>query len=262
MSPVFQQAAFDALRLAYRYEAWDTPSAALAQVVQSLRGGARVGANVTVPHKARVAQYVDRVSDEVRATGAVNTIVREPDGTLSGHNTDVQGFADALRADGGVAVAGARVVVLGAGGAARAVVYALLRNGATHVTLVNRSRSRADAFVADFGDARLVAIRAEPLPPCDLIVNCTTVGMAHSSTAGISPLAAEQIPPGITVVDIVANPLVTPLMRDAQARGCRVLGGLPMLVRQGAAAFTLWTGQPAPLSVMISAAQTAMVRTS
>lgn len=265
VSPAFQQAAFDALGLAFRYEPWDTRPEDLAAVVASLRAGERVGANVTVPHKQAVLALVDTVSDEARATGAVNTIVRR-DGRLIGANTDIGGFLDALRSDGGFEPQGVRAVVLGAGGAARAVVYALLAAGAERVWVHNRTRVRAAALVEALsrGDGRLAVAEDDlagphsPLRGCDLLVNCTTLGMAHSSSADAAYLAAEQIPPEVFVCDIVANPPETPLLARARRRGCRTLGGLPMLVRQGAASFTLWTGRPAPIDVMFAAARRAM----
>jgi shikimate dehydrogenase len=221
-----------------------------------------VGANVTVPHKAAVARLVDVLGPEARATGAVNTVVRAGS-RLHGHNTDVPGFLAALREDGGCDPAGARAVVLGAGGAARAVSFALLAAGAAAVRVYNRTPERAAALVAALGDAggRLTVAAGDAgaaVQGCDLIVNCTTLGMAHGPAAAASPLTVTEIPPDAFVCDIVANPLVTPLLAAAQSRGCRTLGGLPMLVRQGAAAFTLWTGQPAPVAVMFAAARRAM----
>ena len=262
ISPAFQQAAFDTLGLPWRYEAWDTSLDALPAVLDSLRAGERAGANVTVPHKEAVARLVNTLSPEAAATGAVNTVVRA-DGGLRGHNTDITGFLDALRQDGGFDPGGARAVVLGAGGAARAVVYALLQAGAASIAVYNRSPERAAALVVALGEngGRLAVAAGDvgaAVRDRDLIVNCTTLGMAHGATADASPLAGEEIPPGAFVCDIVANPLVTPLLALARARGCRTLGGLPMLVRQGAAAFTLWTGQPAPVQVMFAAAARAM----
>lgn len=259
VSPVFQQAAFDAVGLAWRYQAWDTPPERLAGMVASLREGERVGANVTVPHKQAVVPLLDEIREEARTTGAVNTIVRR-DSRLIGYNTDIEGFSAALREDGAFDVMNKRACVLGAGGAARAVVYALLRDGAACVTLHNRTPARAEAVLdaLDRGDGRLRVAPGDAAVAAresDLIVNCTTLGMAGSRTAGESPLAEDTIPPGAFVLDIVANPPQTPLIAMARARGCRTLGGLPMLVRQGAAAFELWTGQPAPLEVMMAAAR-------
>ncbi len=263
ISPVFQQAAFDALAIAARYEAWPTPAAELAERVAGLRAPDTLGANVTVPHKQAVLPLLDRLHPTAARAGAVNTIVNEG-GRLVGHNTDIAGFLDALRLDGGLDPHGARAVLLGAGGAARAVVIALLDAGAARVRVLNRTPARAEALVAELADGRGEAAALEPeratalLSGADLVVNCTTVGMRHSAQEHALPVPAEAIPAGITVVDIVANPLVTPLLAAAAARGCRTLGGLPMLVRQGAAAFTLWTGIPAPVSVMMAAAYRVM----
>jgi shikimate dehydrogenase len=264
VSPAFQQAAFDALGLPWHYEAWDTPPDALAATVASLRSGERQGANVTVPHKEAVLPLLDRLSEEAKATGAVNTIVRV-DGRLVGHNTDIEGFSAALREDGGFDVRNTRALVLGAGGAARAVVYALLRDGAARVLVHNRTPWRADALVASMAakPGRLATLlgdldQLERLTQLDLIVNTTTLGMAHGPAADEAPLTKQQIPARTFVFDIVANPAVTPLLARARARRCRTLGGLPMLVRQGAAAFERWTGERAPLDVMMAAARRAM----
>jgi shikimate dehydrogenase len=263
ISPVFQQAAFDALAIAARYEAWHTPAAALAERVAALRAPDALGANVTVPHKQAVLPLVDRLHPTAQRAGAVNTIVNAG-GRLVGHNTDISGFLEALRLDGGVDPRNARAVVIGAGGAARAVVIALLDAGIAHVRVVNRTLERAAALVAALANGRADAAPLEPrraralLAGADLVVNCTTVGMRHGVHEHELPVPAEAIPDGAMVVDIVANPLETPLLRAAAARGCRTLGGLPMLVRQGAAAFTLWTGMPAPVPVMMAAAERAM----
>jgi shikimate dehydrogenase len=230
-----------------------------------LRTVQALGANVTVPHKRAVMPLLDEVGEAARRTGAVNTIVVR-DGRLAGYNTDIEGFVSALREDGGLEPKGLRVAVLGAGGAARAVVWGLLGVGAAEVLVLNRTVARAQELAADLGAGRVHAIPlpAEPercatlLADRDLLVHCTAIGMRHSATEGQSPLPAAAIPPGCFVVDIVANPLETPLLRDAATRGCRTLGGLPMLVRQGAASFALWTGHHAPLDVMFAAARQAM----
>lgn len=263
ISPVFQQAAFDALAIAARYEAWRTPAAALAGRVAGLRAPDTLGANVTVPHKQAVLPLLDRLDPAAERAGAVNTIVNEG-GRLVGYNTDITGFLEALRVDGGSDPRGARAVVLGAGGAARAVVIALLDAGAARVRVLNRSPARAAALVAELADGRGEAAALEPdnaarlLAGADLVVNCTTVGMRHTAQEHELPVPAAAIPVGALVVDIVANPPVTALLAAAAERGCRTLGGLPMLVRQGAEAFTLWTGRPAPVSVMMDAAHRAM----
>jgi shikimate dehydrogenase len=263
ISPVFQQAGFDALGLDIRYEAWETAGEALAGRVASLREDERIGANVTVPYKEAVLELLDVLTEEALRTGAVNTIARGDGGRLVGHNTDIAGFDEALRRDGGFDPSGARVCVLGAGGAARAAIVALVDGGAAEIALWNRTPERAHALAGalDRRDGRLRVVGddvGEAAAEAGLIVNCTTLGMAGGAGAGLSPLLEPEIPTGAFVFDIVANPAETPLMAAARSRGCATLGGLSMLVRQGARAFTLWTGREAPLEVMFAAARRAM----
>ena len=265
ISPRFQQAAFDAAGVTACYEAWLTPAADLAQRVASLRAPDALGANVTVPHKQAVMALLDQLDPAAAATGAVNTLVQRG-GRLTGYNTDVVGFVEAVKHEGGLDLAGTRVVVLGAGGSARAVVHGLIEAGAAAITVLARRPAAAEALAQAFGGRRVVGglLPASPaevetaLAGCDVLVNCTPVGMWHGAAEDGLPLPAEALRSSLAVVDIVANPLVTPLLAAATAAGCRTLGGLPMLVRQGAASFTLWTGQPAPLDVMFAAARRAM----
>lgn len=217
ISPVFQQAAFDALAIAAHYEAWRTPAAALPERVAGLRAPEMLGANVTVPHKQAVLPLLDQLHPAAARAGAVNTIVNEG-GRLIGHNTDITGFLDALRLDGGVEPKGARAVVIGAGGAARAVVIALLDAGVARLRVLNRTPARAAALVAELADGRGEAAALEPdrvaslLAGADLVVNCTTVGMRHSAQEHALPVPVEALPAAAMVVDIVANPLVTPFL--------------------------------------------------
>jgi shikimate dehydrogenase len=266
ISPVFQQAAFDALGIDARYERWSTPPDGLDARLRLLRDSAYLGANVTVPHKERVVDMLDEVEPIALRAGAVNTIVRS-DGSLLGTNSDVEGFMRALRERGGVDPNGARVVVLGAGGAARAVVLGLAEAGAAQIRVANRHPERAARLVHDLPD--LATVRLESLPwaeavgpaelrSVDLLVHCTTLGLAGSAEAFVSPVADGALHPEIFVCDVVANPLLTPLLRQARAVGAPGLGGLPMLVYQGAAAFERWTGRAAPVDVMMDAAERAM----
>jgi shikimate dehydrogenase len=197
--------------------------------------------------------------------GAVNTIVHR-EGRLTGHNTDSYGFLRALREAGGFEPAGRRVLVLGAGGAARGVALALIREGISQLLVANRTVSRAEPLVR-LARERGVAGQALPLAwnelslaavQSDLIVNCTTIGMAHGPDPQGTPLLRHQIPPTSLVYDLVYNPLETPLLRAAARAGAGVLGGIQMLVYQGAASFELWTGKPAPVEVMLQAATRAM----
>jgi shikimate dehydrogenase len=267
LSPAFQQAAFDHLGLDVRYEAWPTPPDSLADTVQGLRAPDRLGANLTIPHKGAVVSLLDEVNDLPRRVGAVNTIINR-DGKLHGHNTDVGGFLRALREDGRFDPAGARVLVAGAGGAARAVAVALIEAGASSITFISQAFHLATKLVEDLtphaGDTSLHALPdiytswIASAIGCRLLINCTPVGMAGTQEEKESPVPSEAIPAGALVFDLVYQPMKTPLMADAEKRGASALGGLPMLVYQGAESFRLWTGREAPLEVMFKAARTAL----
>ena len=267
LSPAFQQAALDALGIAARYERWETPPEALEERIASLRQPRCLGANVTVPYKERVIPLLDELDEVASQAGAVNTIVNRG-GHLTGHNTDVAGFLRALREEGGFEPRGCIALVLGAGGAARAAVLALLQARASLVMVANRTYHRVFRLVEDLrplaGRTRLVSL---PLTYAalqqasvgwDLVVNCTTLGMPGAVEANKSPLPAELIPADCLVFDLVYGPEPSPLLRDAQARGAHVLDGLPMLLYQGAESFRLWTGQEPPLEVMSRAARQAL----
>ncbi len=265
ISPVFQQAAFDYYGMDARYLAWETPPDGLAQRIQSLRDTNILGANVTVPHKEAVSSSLDSLSQAASRTGAVNTIVNRPDKSgLEGHNTDVPGFLRALREDGGFDPRGKRALLLGAGGAARAVAYALSGAGVASLTIANRTVQRAQRLANGLGIGaitQVVAMEHDALAVdngWDLIVNTTTLGMWHNAGESQSPLPAGLIPSHALVYDLVYNPPETPLLREAGRAGARALGGLPMLVYQGAEAFQLWTGKEAPLEVMLEAARRAL----
>ena len=268
ISPAMQQAALSHCGLDAVYEAWETPDGSLDDRLRWLRETPGVwGANVTIPHKEAAFRAVDWVDTTAAPIGAVNTIVAK-DGQLAGYNTDVAGFLTALGRDAGFDARGKRVLVLGAGGAARAVVAALARAGAAHVTIANRTEPRADELAALAGSWGLAALavalddhslqRERANSPWELIVNATSMGMRHSPSERDLPMAAALIPTGALVYDLVYNPPVTPLLEAAKAAGARTLPGLSMLVYQGAEAFTLWTGIEAPAEVMMEAARQAL----
>jgi shikimate dehydrogenase len=253
LSGAMHQAAFEQLGIDARYELWDRSAAELPDAVEQLREDEFLGANVTVPHKERVAAMVDRLTEEAQATGAVNTVTREGR-KLIGHNTDVAGFGVALEELVGRQKMPRHAVVLGAGGGARAIVYTLIREGFQRVIVFNRHLHRAEGLVRHFGrSASHMDLRAMPwhesiieseLSKTKLLVNATSVGLAGDET----PVPAEILPPDLLVLDLIYS--TTRLQRDAAAAGDRVMDGELMLLHQGAAAFTLWTGQPAPLEVM------------
>ena len=262
ISPVFQQAALDYYGIEAVYQAWEVEPSNLASFAGDWRKADFLGCNVTVPHKETVIACLDHVDEWAKRAGAVNTVVNAG-GRLGGHNTDGQGFIRALVEDGHLPPAGLSVLVLGAGGSARGVCLALAREGARSIKVANRTLSRAQELVKLIQE-ECPEVEAIPLDKnslgnvasqCHLIVNCTTLGMRHGPGEGQSPLEAGAIPPGVLVYDLVYNPPVTPLLEEASRAGANTLGGLPMLVYQGAASFELWTGKVAPVDVMLRAAE-------
>ncbi len=262
ISPAMHNAAYAALGLTdWQYELAPVPPDIVRQGLRTLRDeGGFIGVNVTVPLKEKVMPYV-RPDERARAVGAVNTIdFRDNSGT----NTDVIGFMDDLKAHG-VDVQGQRVIVLGAGGAARAAVYGLGQADA-RVTVVNRTPQKAQVMLADMmlsanirnADVQTLDVAAEQ--GAVLVVNATSVGMWPKVEE--SPwITGVAWPAGAAAYDMVYRPRQTTFMRQAEQSGARVIGGLGMLVRQGAAAFKLWTGQDAPVEVMYAAAESALQTT-
>jgi len=264
LSPAMHNAAFAALGLSWRYTLLPTPPEQLPdRLAQLVREGYR-GANVTVPHKQAVLDCLDEISATARAIGAVNTLVVQ-DGRWLGHNTDAAGLVAALQ-EAGFEPRGRQALVLGAGGAARAVVYALAWAGCK-VTLHNRTLERAAELARDMQGLdlrapvtwapRTVALADLPLYRYDLLVNATPVGMWPHSAASPWP-ERLPLPSHWTVFDLVYNPLETRLLQRARAAGARPVDGLGMLVGQGALAFEMWTGAPAPLETMRGACERAL----
>ena len=266
ISPAFQQAALDHLGLDIRYERWETPPDHLGPRLLSIRRAGILGANVTVPHKENALRLMDETEELAGRIGAVNTIVNR-NGRLAGYNTDAPGFLRALVQDGGLDPRGKRAFILGAGGAARAVAFALLDEGAAGITICNRTASRAEALaeaVRPQSSAIPPEVRVEVAPwgtdpgEAELIVNSTTVGLRHGPTEEQCPLDPSRIRREVMVCDLVYNPVETPLLAAARKAGARTLGGLPMLVYQGAIALELWTGRQPPIDVMFEAARRAL----
>ena len=257
LSGAMHQAAFDARGIDAAYELWDRAPINLGDAIVEIRGGDEfLGANITIPHKERVVPMIDRLTEEAHATGAVNTITREG-GRLVGHNTDVPGFSAALDKLVGRAKMPRQAVVLGAGGGARAVVYGLIREGFTRIVVFNRHLHRAEGLVKHFGrSAAHMELRAMPWHPSiieselaktKILVNATSIGLLGDET----PVPGEALPSDLLVLDLIYSR--TRLLREAASAGCTFLDGELMLLHQGAAAFTLWTGQPAPLELMADA---------
>ena len=266
LSPVMHQAALDELGLDATYAALPTPPGSEIDRFDDVRTGALAGLNVTIPHKLAAFRAMDRRTPAAQRTGAVNTVIRDGP-RLLGDNTDPYGFAEALRRFGGFDPAGASVVVLGAGGAARAAVIALLDGTARRIVIANRTPARAHELVRDLKAPDSAPIDAcaltdtrlpRDLAAAQLLVNTTSVGMAGGPAPSETPVPASCLHPNLFVYDIVYRPAVTPLLAAAHQCGAPTLGGLEMLVMQGAASLQQWTGRPAPARTMLAAARAAL----
>ena len=253
LSPAIHNAAFRALDLDWVYVAFPVARGGAADAVRAMRTLGVAGLNVTMPHKHDVVAVLDGLSATARTLHAVNTIHRRGD-ELLGESTDGAGFLDALQHDEGFSAEGARAVVLGAGGAARAVVLALAEAGAADVALVNRTAARAEQAVALAPAVARLGTTEDDVPAADLVVNATPIGMQDTPTDEALPLDPKLLKPGQLVVDLVYHPLRTPLLAAARERGSIAVTGLGMLIHQAAHAFRLWTGEDPPLEVMSAAA--------
>ena len=264
-SPRFQQAAFDALHIAARYELWHTPANQLAERIRSLHEEDCLGANVTIPHKMVVLPLLDKIDPLAVRIRAVNTIVRRED-FLYGYNTDAPGLVHALhehgvgelQLDGQVSLKGYTTVLLGAGGAARGAAFGLAAASIERLIILNRNLERAQSLATEVQQVYDGPISSLSDPtllvphPASIIINATSVGM----NGDVSPLSAEQLARFASdtfVYDMIYNPGQTYLLRLAQAMGLCTANGLSMLLHQGALAFKLWTKQDAPLAVMRAA---------
>lgn len=262
LSPSMHNAAFQALGIAARYDLWQTSLDDLPTRVARLRGPGVLGANVTVPHKQAVKLLVDDVSDTARRIGAVNTLIPR-DGRIVGDNTDAYGFSRALSE-----VAGSRIprgaLVVGAGGASRAVLVSLQDAGVTEIGLVNRTFTKAQALADDLnGEGRTAIVPLEwpglahAAASASVVINATSIGW-HGDELPFDPGVIESLESDCVVFDLTYRS--TALLRLASKHGLRAVDGLPMLIHQGARAFALWTGEPAPVEIMTRAVQDEQAR--
>ena len=267
ISPVFQQAALDHFELDASYTSWEVPPGDLDRFINDIRCPDLIGINVTVPHKESVISLIDDIDDWALRAGAVNTIVNR-NGRLIGYNTDGIGFLRGLRHNQEFDLNGKTILVIGAGGAARGVILALSSESIGHLIIANRTLERAQTLVniaqeigvssqaisLDWQELSLAAAQSS------LIINCTSVGMAHTPEENISPLLIQQIPPTCLVYDLVYNPLETQLLREAARAGAATMNGIKMLVYQGAESFERWFEKTAPVRIMLDAADGAISR--
>jgi shikimate dehydrogenase len=252
---IMQEAGFKALGLNWRYLNIEVLPQDLKAAVQGLRAMNFAGINCTIPHKVAVLEFLDEVAPDARVMGAVNTIRREGN-KLIGENTDGKGFIRALTEDAKLEVRGKRVVVLGAGGAARAMTVELALGGAKHITVVNRDQARGLALVKLLNEKTPVKAEfvhwteAYAVPEdTDILANATSIGL-YPKVTDRPNLEYNSIKPNMIVCDVIPNPPHTPFLQAAEARGAKTLDGLGMLVYQGAIAFTIWTGHDPDVRVM------------
>jgi shikimate dehydrogenase len=258
-----QDAAFQALGLNWRYLTIEVAPDGLRDAILGMRAFGMKGANFTIPHKVAVIEYLDEVAPDAAIIGAVNTVRRDGE-RLIGENTDGKGFLRGVRTDAGVDPKNKRVVVLGAGGAARAIVTELALAGAADVLALNRSVTRGERMVADLVSKIQAPIRFQPwqgiyaVPDdVDILVNATSIGL-YPDIDAMPPVNLRAARPGMLVCDAVFNPPETRLIFAARELGLPVLDGLAMLVYQGVIGFELWTGRKAPEAVMKDALRRAL----
>ncbi len=248
LSPVMHNAAFRALGIDAVYVPFDVVD--VEGAMRGVRALGIKGLSVTVPHKEAVMDYLDHVDALSRRIGAVNTVINR-DGRLEGTNTDWMGAVRAIEEV--CPLAGKNALVVGAGGAARAIVMGLLERGAK-VHIANRTEKRARRLATSFG-CSYSGLKIPDDISFDILINATTIGMNDDKRL---PVDTDVIEKTDVVMDIVYSPLKTRLLREAEAAGCRIVDGLAMLVYQGAAQFELWTGQRAPIEIMRQAALRAL----
>jgi len=264
LSPAMHNAVIKALGLDMVYLPFEVKPSNLKEAINGIKSLGIIGVNITIPHKESVIRFLDDISEEARLVGAVNTIVNK-DRKLVGYNTDGSGYMASLKEELGFNPKSKRIIIIGAGGAARGILAALATQKPKSITVANRTLSRAvsliKAFKGKFRDTRFEAINLDDnmlkmsFNSVDLLINTTSVGMKQGKTLKI-PL--ETLPKIAIVSDIIYNPLETLLLKKAKKFGLTTHGGLGMLVHQGARSFKLWTGMDAPMNVMRKAALKAL----
>jgi shikimate dehydrogenase len=260
LSPIMHNAAFEALGLDYVFLAFKVKPAYVADAVNGMRALNIRGLNVTMPHKKTVMANLDRIDLSAQIINSVNTVLNK-ENLLFGFNTDGVGAVKALR-ENGVELKGRKVLLLGAGGAARAIAYAMAKE-ADELTVLNRTVKQAQALtklLEKTANKRIVVGSLSPediqqnLRDSDILINATSVGMKPHPDE--TPVPPKLLRSNLSVMDIVYNPLETKLAKDAKAAGAKVISGVEMLIYQGAASFEIWTGKSAPVEVMRKAALT------
>jgi shikimate dehydrogenase len=266
LSPAIQNAALSSQGIDMVYVPFHVDNKGLEGAIEAIRSLDMVGANITIPHKEMVIGLLDEVTADALSIGAVNTIINK-DGKLIGHNTDGAGYIKSLSIETGMEVKGKNVVILGAGGAARGIISALLNESPASLTIANRTVEKAEGLATDFAEKAGFEINAVPIEKdallpyiseADLLINSTSLGMGAKVPFNTLVLSLDKLPEGAIVSDIVYKPLDTALLKSARRAGLKVHKGLGMLIHQGALGFELWTGEKPSINVMTKAAMDAL----
>lgn len=254
-SPVMMNRAFKELGINGAYAAFHVTPDRIGDAIAGMRAFGMRGLNVTIPHKIEVMDHIDEIHPGALVVGAVNTIVNEG-GRLIGYNTDGIGYVRSLMEEAEPELSGKKIVVLGAGGAARGIIWALAQENPAEILIANRTEAKAKLLADSFADVfRITNVEwtrlEEACGDADIIINTTSVGMSPNIEA--MPIDPAWLKSGAVASDLIYNPLTTAFLKKAEARGCRIHGGLGMFIYQGAYAFEFWTGQPAPVDAMRAA---------
>lgn len=254
LSPLMQNAAFESLHLDYVYVPLPVQPEYLAQAVAGLKALDFTGANVTIPHKVAIIPYLDEIDTSAQLIGAVNTVVIK-EGKCIGYNTDSQGFIQSLAMQN-VSIAGKTAVIIGAGGASKAVFCGLIQHGIRHITVGARNIIKVQEFLKQFHNFKNVDgcdwsenIFFNRIKDCDILINCTPIGMSVDKQEDL-PILWDRVNAHTVVCDLIYNPPMTPFLKSAQKHGNKIINGTGMLVEQGALAFELWTGKSGPRKIM------------
>lgn len=260
-SPMMHNEAFRALGLDYRYLAFDVTEETLPRAVEGLKALGARGTNLTMPCKSRAVSLCDRLSPAARISGAVNTLVFEDDGTITGHTTDGSGFFLSCQEEG-FQIPGKKMTIFGTGGAGTAIFVQAALDGAREISIFSRSTSsfqqRTSQVIAELEECTKCSIHVydyeeqhlrRELAASHILVNATNVGMAPKEEESLIP-DSSYFHPGLLVADIIYNPVETRLVKMAKEAGCQAFGGLYMLLYQGAESFCLWMGQEMPIEIV------------
>lgn len=264
LSPVFQNAGIRAAGLDYVYTALPVDNEALGQAIAGMKAMGICGMNVTIPHKERVMEYLDAIDEDARVLGAVNTIVNQA-GVLTGYNTDVKGFINGMKQQG-FSPTGKQAVLLGAGGAARAIIWGLIQAKVASLTIGVRNVAKAQSLVEYFAQYMKITLLdwqtaefEQSLSQAELLINATPLGM-YPKVDAAPPVNWDKVAREIFVYDIIYTPAETKFLKQAKEHGCQVLNGEAMLVGQGAESFRLWTGVEPDIGVMTQALRQALAQ--